>query len=402
MKLSFVGRPYVGPLVIAALFLALGLPNIGAPMLNAEEALECQLALELLTTPVERLPQPFWRDLLPGVELFGRHFPLMEDTPYTGAPELYWQLPVSAVLGWNALSIRLVPLLFALLGLLCAHAVFRRWFGPRVALVAALVTVTHPIFLLFTREGHDKEEVFTLAMFWLGVWLIQQFFEGKGRAFGLTFALGLFCFGVGLWHKITFIWYLAGLGVAFPLWRWKVVEGQPPAAGHWLAGALGFVAGALPLIVFNATQGGVTARIMWESLIRPTPKDFVNNLDIGTNLWIRIQHMAVVMVNGDLWDPNWFRVLEGWRNTPNYLNLIIFAPGLLLVPLWAWARRHELYGRRVLWLWVVYGVAFFTTAFTVSSFNPSHMLVMYPLPGLVTALLGRTWGPPRGRCSRWP
>ena len=177
------------PLLLSVVFLSLTIPNIGSPPLDGEEAWECLIAHRLVSTPVEQA-DPMWIDLLPGFQLFNRHLPLMEDTPYVGALELYLQLPFSALLGINAFSLRIMPILFTLLGLLAAYAVCSAWFGRRAAFVGLLLTMTHPIVVHFTREGHAKEEIFTVTFFWIGLWFIHKYFNSQGRR-GLLLSLNL-------------------------------------------------------------------------------------------------------------------------------------------------------------------------------------------------------------------
>lgn len=63
-----------------------------------------------------------------------------------------------------------------------------------------------------------------------------------------------FCWGLGLWDKITFLWILFGIGVAALLTR-KVPWRAVPAA------TLGFLLGAYPFIVYNLKTNTASFRV---------------------------------------------------------------------------------------------------------------------------------------------
>jgi len=388
----------VAPLVLlSALFFSLTLPSISVPRLNAEEIDECLFVRQHMFGPEDELPT-HGPPILPGVYLAGRYIPLMEDNDYVGAVELYLQLPFLWVLGNNPVALRMMPIVVSLLGLFAAFAVCRTWFGTPAGLGAAALTAAHPVFVHFTRQGHYKEEIFTVAFFWAGLYFFQRFLRSDKRPALLAMAGGLM-FGLGLAHKITFIWYLAGCAVACVVLLRGRIHQVGVSVSKAAAAFAAFVVGTLPLTLYNVFNGFVTVRLMAERLVTPTPKDNVDNLEYLVNLSVRGKQLLSVIVGGEIWDTEWFGILEGVDILHNWPLYALFCVAAVAVPvLCAW-NRGGLDRRAVVFLWIVFGVTFVLSPFTVSYHHPSHLLVMYPFPGIAVALLlvalarviGRGW-----------
>jgi 4-amino-4-deoxy-L-arabinose transferase-like glycosyltransferase len=388
-------------MVVLAAYLAFSLPNIALPPLNPEEVHENIAVLYFLRTPSDMV-RPYLKEMLPGVVVLDRYLPIMEDNPYVGALELYLQLPFFWVLGVNLFALRFMPIFVSAAGLLCCYALCRRWFGMGVALLAGVLTATHPIFVHFTRQGHYKEEIFTAALLWIGLFFRERFQRGS-RLRRWNLALGMLAFGLGLGHKITFIWYLIGLVVA-----WAVLRGSAPASGRlgWRERgvALLFLAlGSSTTILYNLAFGAPTLLRMWNSLVHPIAKDNVNNLHYPANLLLRLKQFLQVIVGGELWDTDWIDVLQGDRFPINYSFLGLFLIGYLVLSI-ALLRGVEFRGRRAAaLLFILYTVTLLCSPFTVSWFHPSHLFVLYPFPQIVVALLvaqGGAWLARRRRAAR--
>ncbi len=372
--------------LIAAVFLSLCLPSITVPRLNAEEIDESLFVRQHLLRPTAALPT-HGADTLEGVSLAGRYLPLMEDNQYVGAVELYLQLPFLWVLGNNPFALRLMPIVVSLLGMMAAFVLLRSWFGTAAALGATLLTCAHPVFVHFTRQGHYKEEIFTVALFWLGLLCFQRM--RRSERHGLLYAAGGgLMFGLGLAHKITFLWYLGACAVAGLV----VLRGRVGRSGvtprQAAASAAAFVAGALPLLVHNAVNGFVTVRLMFDRLLTPTPKDDIDNLEYLTNLVVRSKQTLAVIVGGEIWDTEWFGILEGIDVAHNAPLIVAFCAAVIAVPLLSFVGVGRLPRGPVAFVWIVFGLVFLCSPFTVSYHHPSHLLVLYPFPGLAVALLG--------------
>jgi 4-amino-4-deoxy-L-arabinose transferase-like glycosyltransferase len=377
-------RTSLGLALIAAIFAALTLPQISVPPLNAEEVGENLFMDEALFASSEQL-QLTGGPMVPGVFVLDRYLPLMEDNEYVGAVEMYLQLPFIWLLGAHPLSLRLMPVLFSLAGLLAMFVVLRRAFGGPVAWVCGLLTCTHPVFVHFSRQGHYKEEIFTVGFLWLGLAALQRYDLARRRGV-VALVLGALCFGLGLAHKITFIWYLAGLAAA--VIGVSVIARQRPAlprVSHLIAASAAFVCGTLPLLAYNALNGWPTVRLMALRLVEPTPKDHIDNLHWIGNFVVRVRQFGAVIVGGEIWDTEWFQVLGDTRTVLNLPLIVLFAVGLVALPWWSWRRGEPRERRAWLGVYLLFGVVLALSPFTVSFHHPSHLLVMVPFPQLIVA-----------------
>ena len=374
------------PVLLAAVLLGLTMPTIHEPPPFAEEIDESILTHHFLTTPADQV-SPAHLTFMPTVRVFDRYLPIMEDNAYVGPVELYLQMPFFALFGINCFGLRSLTIVVALLGLLAAYSVVRTWFGLRAAMVMGLLTVTHPVFVHLCKQGHDYEEIFTAAFFWGAVFFVVRYLQDDDRHPGWL-CVGALLAGLGLCHKITFIWYILGalvaLVVALKVMRDRVLAELRPV--HLAAAGVCLLAGYGFAILYNVRDGWPTLRIMAQSLVEPTPKDHVENWNYLANLWVRFQQFNDVILEGEIWHPNWFTVLGDTEFTFNSPLSVLFFSGFVVVAGYALRGRTKLPKAPLFFLFIVFGVVFLLSPFTVSYHHTTHLLVMYPFPQIVIAL----------------
>lgn len=161
------------------------------------------------------------------------------------------------MLGFNALSIRLLSALLGTLAIPLIYQVGRRAFSRRVALLAAALLATSFWALIYSRVNirHISLPVFVLGavfFFWQGVQ------TGKRRSFAIA----------GLWMGFGFYTYFASRGVpliliAFSLYLWLAdrARWQRSWRGQLLALLLA-LALSIPLVISLARQEGADARVV--------------------------------------------------------------------------------------------------------------------------------------------
>ncbi|MFB3827956.1 MAG: hypothetical protein ACE15B_14385 [Bryobacteraceae bacterium] len=187
-----------------------------------------------------------------GVRIFHRRVPLML-LNYLGATKTWFYAALFRVWPLSLNSLR-VPMLaggaaaVALFWLLLARVA-----GRRAAVIGAVLLATDAVFLLVTLWG----PVLFYHLLLLGsLLLFVRFHRTGGRG---ALAAAAFCAGLGLWDKALFLWALAGMAAAalaaFPRPVLRAVTRRNAAAA-----ALGLLAGALPLAMFNVNSRGETLR----------------------------------------------------------------------------------------------------------------------------------------------
>jgi hypothetical protein len=239
----------LGWLVVAILVVALSKQNLSTPGLYYDEAVSGGLAKDFITGH----PHPHMSNITLW-NVFGRPFPLFVQS-YYGALKSWLLIPPFAVWGPTLAVLRLTSLACALVALLFFVLAVRLWLGLPAAIVAAALFVTDPtcFFLSLLDWGPAippllcRCAAFYFAIAW---W--------RNRKAG-HLLLASFFLGLGLFHKVDFVVFLAGTGVAvacfYGVQLLSVVRARPSLIAMSGAGFLlgaGLMTWRLPQIVASA------------------------------------------------------------------------------------------------------------------------------------------------------
>lgn len=379
--------PSLAVLALAlAVFLVLTLRNLHLPGLYYDEALDLTPMLDLMGSGAT----PLLRDIGVGP------LPVML-LDYMGSLGGYLTVPFIRLLGSGVEAARLQPIFFSCVTIVLAWALARRWFGPGVAAVTALLVAVNPSFIWFSRQGISVTSVMTVfavgAALALDVWRV----EGKGRRAALL-ALAGALLGIGLWAKVLFLrWLVAVLAMELVslatrgvrLRRHPVSAAAPAPIASWLAPRraawvmLGGLAGAAPLVYYNVAGllrdgAAPTVALLLGSLVNPTQQFGVDNRDLWTNLGKALDDVRVFV------DGSYF-----WYNGIPFSN--VYAVPTLLVAIAA-GTAFAVFGRRAgdgavrfLQVLAALGVLTFMGAFTVSGLWATHQFIMVPWLQMIVA-----------------
>ena len=367
---------------VGMVYLALALAWIASPRPHGEEVSEVAAVYRYLGRPVEDLP-PGLDGFMPGLSAFGHWLPVAQDTPYLGAVELYLEYPFLRWMGLNAFALRIVPVAAGLAVVLASHALIRRYFGRTAALLASALLATHGVWVHLVRQGHRFDEAFTAFFFVSSAFLASRYASAPKRRLGSLMAAALL-FGLGLSHKITFLWYLVACVVTSLVFRPRFPK-LPSRHGTFALAALGV--GSLPVFVNLLVTRWQALRMMAVSVIRPTPKDGVDNLDYAANLGTRVWQLVYLTAKGQIWDPSWFSVCEGRVFSYNYLFMVLFVAACIVLPVVSLRDRSAAWSLPLRVGFCFYGVVLLCSPFTVSVLRPSHLLVFFPFPPFAVAAL---------------
>ena len=180
------------------------LSGIFVPGLQSDEACDGLWAYYIINPhiPLKEIEEPTYF-----VTLFNRFFPVMANHPYIGAVESYLLVPFFLLFGVSVFSLRLMPVVISLVTVFLVYRLCKDWFGKKMAVMALLLTVTNLAFVMFSRVGLYREELFSIFFFWSGIFYFQKYIT-KQKIF--YFCLGCFLFGLGISAKIIFLWYIIG------------------------------------------------------------------------------------------------------------------------------------------------------------------------------------------------
>ena len=200
------------------------------------------------------------------IGLFHRRIALMVMS-YLGTLKTLLYIPILALFGANVWSLRLPMVLLGGLTILIFFGLARRTAGPAAAMLGAFLLASDASFILMDTFdwGPVAIEHFLLVT---GCFFLVKFAQSSGpgllnlsapRAASSRWNLflGFFLFGLALWNKAIFIWALAGLFCGAVAVFWPEIRRLLRPATAAIACAA-FLAGALPLVIYNLRNPNVT------------------------------------------------------------------------------------------------------------------------------------------------
>lgn len=211
---------WAGVVGALGLYLALSVRDIGCPGLGYDELMWANAALGNLDGS--------WLSLTIG------RWPVLLALSYIGAFKGYVYYPIIALFGPSAESVRLPMIFFGCVGLLMTFQVARRVLGNGGALLCTLLVAIHPEVVL--RLRHDLGPAapdFLLRM--VALYFLVRYTEGWRTRDAVFFWVTCL---LGVWHKLTFMWYVNAYLFAFALFYgrpWWRAMGE--RVGRWRFGA---------------------------------------------------------------------------------------------------------------------------------------------------------------------
>lgn len=219
------------------------------------------------------------------VRLFHRDIPTML-LPYLGTLKgLLWR-GVFWLWAPSVYSVRVPGVLLGGGALLVFYLWARRFYPPEVALAALALAATDPTYIFTARLDWGPVVLAHLFCF-AGLLLGAQGLRGEAddgraqhRSGRLRWLAGAgLCFGLGLWDKATFLWFLLALAAALLILFPRRVRAQlsPVSCAVFVAALL---VGALPLAIYNvrARRSGTREAARVERWDRTKLKEKLHNL----------------------------------------------------------------------------------------------------------------------------
>ena len=333
---------------------------------------------------------------------FGHPLPVMV-MPYIGPVKTLLHAPFFALFGISTVTVRLLPLTAGLASLVLTWWICRRLWGRRVAHLAVALVALDPswVFYLTRDVGPAALAVlFKLAAVALG---IRWWRDGGGWSLaGAGFLLGL-----GVSHKVDFLWVVAALAVPLavlaPRELGSRLRGWSPVTG-----GVALLAGAAPVVAFNLATGGHTFGPFLERLLVSERGRFLGGF--FEHLGTRLEQVAGLL-NGQAVDRLFFAEPRpgAWGGVvpavlvASLVGLAVFT----LRPLFqrSSSRRPSSSFSPTLGLLLHLVVFLAASCFSPTILQPHHLLALYPALHVAMALalvelmrwsrfLGQ--GPPRG------
>jgi hypothetical protein len=326
------------------------------------------------------------------VKIHHHSYPLMIMS-YVGALKGWllkaWFLAVPrGVAGYRALGI--------LLGLLTIWLIFRlarRYYGPGVAVLATILAATDPSIIHTTRLDFGPVAMMQFLKMSALALLSRWLDGGSPRAL----AGSLFVFGLALWDKANFIWFLAGfvitLLVLYPRETLARLRADRRAASFATAA---FLLGAAPFLAYNLTHSAQTLRergrfeIRWSKVLEAQAA-FTGTFMQGMTGEDQLEAAPPAHHLPFPGLANWMYDLGRKRQT---IQLPLLGLALLALPLNLWITTSR---RRLLFPLVVSLATYACMFFTFQGGASTHHVIMVQ-PFAILFLAASLWTP----AERWP
>ncbi len=228
---------------------------------------------------------------LMGMEILkGHHFAFYMGQGYMGSLEAYVAALLFALFKPSAPALKLAPFLFFLAAAWFHHRLAARLFGDLAArLTLVFLFCSSWCFSAWSfapRGGYMTALALGGAALLLGARM-----QADGGGVRQNLLMGVLC-GLGLWTHFFFVYYILPLGlfIVLPTLR-------PAGRLRRLASlTAGFLAGALPLIVWNLRHGMESFRL----------RKFVGRLDVWENLRNLVERQIPYLLGGSRLDERGF------------------------------------------------------------------------------------------------
>jgi hypothetical protein len=339
----------------ACLFILLGTLLIPRAGLEVDEAL---------------FTQPLYHRLSPDFELGVLHHkvPVMI-IAYIGAFKTLLCWPILRLGGPSVFAVRLPMVLVGAATILLFFLFAESVVGRAAAVVAAVLLATDPTFLL--TDTFDWGPV-ALEHLLLAAGCLAM---ASRRS-----ALACFLFGLALWNKATFVWALSGLVVATLVAYWPECRQRLHDRRLVIRCALAFMAGALPLLLFNLHRPAATLRAT----------NGVSTQDFGVKLHqlrgaLDGSGLFGYLVAEDSMTEQPKLLAARWRLGGSRSSLFPYAVALAIfaAPLW-WQSRGQRAG--------VFALVFCTVTFLAMAVTRDggtgihHIVLLWPMPQLLAGI----------------
>jgi hypothetical protein len=216
--------------------------------------------------------------------------------------------------------------------------------------------------------------------------LLARWLANGSRA---TLAAAAFLFGLGLWDKANFLWFLAGLGATVVLlWPRETIQRLRANRASFAIAAIALLIGVAPLIGYNLKRSGATWRehgrleARWSKLLQAK-----GTFD-GTFMAVLTveDHLAISPPAHDVTWAGMANLMFRLGRLRKTIILPLLALAVLLLPVNLWLLHHHGATRRLLFplllSLLIYACMFVTFEGGASA---HHLIMLQPFPLLFLA-----------------
>jgi 4-amino-4-deoxy-L-arabinose transferase-like glycosyltransferase len=307
------------------------------------------------------------------VSLGGHPLELMAQ-PYNGGLKTILFAPFAAAFGISAASVRFFTVGIAAAALAFYYLFARRLFASdAIAALSVVLLACDPSYVFFSRVDYGPSVLMFLLKA-MALWLLVRWWQSPTN-WRLAFAC--FVCGLGVYDKTDFLWIVAAMAFAALILDPRGVRERISARAAG-GGTAAFIAGALPLVLYNASWPPRTLAPLREGTIHLHSGSTSGNF--GAQLEERVRELT--------------RLLDGQTASSYFgghpyavvpvLPSLTLAAAALFVTLYV--RRGTRGSARPAMYVLLSGIAVLVAAaLTHGGDKPHHLLLVYPFPHVLVA-----------------
>jgi len=322
------------------------------------------------------------------ISLWGHPLAVIMGGPTPHGPlKVYLLIPAILLFGANIYTYRLTTILIGALILVFTYLLCRKFFGGRVGAFTVMVLLaTDPTFLFFMRDDPSQVTPIMICLV-AGLYFVVKWYTTRVP---WNLYLGAFLFGLGLWSRLHFIWFLIAAGLAsLFIYRREWIKLAKTQQKQLTRGMASFLFGASPFIVFFIATRAAPIREL-ATVFEHTDAQ-VDNRRIVENLIFQIRHFFNMLYGQALLKD--YTVLPDKESYAAQIDLVSTALPFLFglsvayaVYLVVWKKNNLPQWRYILFITLVIGLILVQSVFTVSGFHSYNLVLIWPLPHIVIGL----------------
>ncbi|MDD4909418.1 MAG: glycosyltransferase family 39 protein [Candidatus Omnitrophica bacterium] len=368
-------KDYLSLSLFLCVFFLLEAYQIHLPGLYADEAFPATGAVQVL-----KHVGPF----LISKELFGMSLPIAF-VPYMTCLESYILMPFFYLFGINVFVLRSVPILLGGLVLVFTYIFIRRIFNRTAAVIAVLLLMVNPEFLIGTKLGNDSGSMLQF----MNMAAILCFYNWYRLKKDRHFFAAVFFWGAGLSIRPWFSWPINSIiiiSIVFYRYIGKAVIAKLRSA-KFIAGSLfGFASGAFLMLFYNFSSGFPIIGYMTKYIY--ATRCGVNNLAYLNNLMSRVavfkNYLRGTFSLGNMGGWNHRTPVEHISADNLYPALFLISAAWLLLSSAANKGRFSRKGKLFVLLFPLF--ILLQSPFTLSSLGGPHLFIIYPFIQVIIAV----------------
>ncbi|MFH1421331.1 MAG: glycosyltransferase family 39 protein [Planctomycetota bacterium] len=356
--------------LLLSVFLALSTRNLRYDYAHSDEVVFGSQAVDLIESSIKN-----YRCTKVWVPMAGKNVPINNITDYNYALPSLMLLPVFYILGISVWSLKMLPILLAIMSVAMLYYVIKRIFGQPLAFITILLSVTSPIYIYYNRTGLLNREAMIVSFFIASI-LFYLIYEKKKNNIYLYMAALLL--GSIASIKIAAMAYYTGLAVAAAVIYkkpWKMFSIKQ------LIGILLFFSiGSSLFIYYNISTKGsafypIISYTSGKKAVLPAIKD-------------RIHHFSALIKEKE---PGMERIAFSVQSSRlSLLLFLLFWSAFIcnwLYYLFLCSNNTE--RKTFYFINMLYGCVFVCSFFSPATIGPNHIIIMFPFPQVVVALFIR-------------